>query len=293
MPLILSRRTFLRQTAGGIALAASGQVRRLDAAESSVTRIALFSDTHIAADPSDTFRGFSPHANLRRAVDEAAKMRFDLAVVNGDLARQTGEADDYRAFVSLLRPMIDRVPVAMTLGNHDHRQHARSALTMQAGKAQLVDQKMASTVEVGATNLVMLDSLLATNIAPGQVGKLQSEWLTRYLDANQKSRTVVFVHHNPDQDSDNALVDAERLLSILRPRTFVKALIFGHTHVFRLENQDGLHLLNLPAVGYNFADGIPVGWLEADLSERGMRVRLHALGPADKADGTTTDLAWR
>src|SRR4051795_10072334 len=206
MPLILSRRTFLRRTAGGVALAASGQACRLEGAESSVVRLALLSDTHIAADPSDTFRGFSPHANLRKAVDEVTRTRFDLAVVNGDLTRQTGEPGDYRAVLSLLRPLTDQGPVAMTLGNHDHRQNAKSALTMKAGKAQLLDQKMASTVEVGATNLVMLDSLLATNIAPGQVGKVQSEWLAEYLDANQKGRAIIFVHHNPDQNSDNALV---------------------------------------------------------------------------------------
>lgn len=291
MPLIVDRRSFLRQTTGAFALAAG--LSKTRAAESSGLRIALLSDTHISADRNDKYRGFSPFENLSGVADKVGKDRFDLAVVNGDLARLSGEPVDYAQFTSLVRPITERIPTVMTLGNHDNRGNARNALTNLSGKTQVVDQKLVSTLETGPVSFVLLDSLLATNIAPGQVGKLQREWLTTYLDANAAKRLIVFVHHNPDPDSDNALVDAERLLAILRPRRAVKALIFGHTHVYKAERQDGLHLLNLPAVGYNFADGNPVGWVDATFTDRGGTLKLNAIAGERRDDGKAMELAWR
>ncbi len=82
-------------------------------------------------------------------------------------------------------------------------------------------------------------------------------------------------------------------LSMLRPRRSVKALTYGHTHVYAFDKQDSLHLLNLTAVGYNFADGVPVGCLEASFSNRGADLKLHAIAGEMKDDGKTTSLTWR
>src|SRR5437763_16039937 len=120
MPLLLDRRSFLQRSLGTVALAAcSGQIR----AKEKQTRIALLSDTHIAENPEDTFRGFSPHANLKKVVGDVGETQFDLGIVNGDLARSTGGPGDYSAFASLTAPLLDRLPVAMTLGNHHARQN--------------------------------------------------------------------------------------------------------------------------------------------------------------------------
>jgi 3',5'-cyclic AMP phosphodiesterase CpdA len=135
--------------------------------------------------------------------------------------------------------------------------------------------------------------LLATNVTPGQLGKPQRSWLASYLDANASKNLVVFVHHDPDADSDNGLVDAEALLAILRPRRSVKALLFGHTHEYRRDQQDGLHLINLPAVGYNFSDPYPVGWVDATFSPRGGALKLHAIAGERRDDGKIAELPWR
>jgi len=90
-----------------------------------------------------------------------------------------------------------------------------------------------------------------------------------------------------------ALVDADRVLALLRRQRAVKALVFGHTHVYATDKQEGLHLVNLPAVGYNFADGNPVGWIESCFSERGVSLKLHAIAGETKDDGKETELTWR
>jgi hypothetical protein len=62
----------------------------------------------------------------------------------------------------------------------------------------------------GPLQFVLLDSLLATNIALGQLGKARRDWLAGYLAVNAARPTVIVVHHNPDGAGDKALVDADR-----------------------------------------------------------------------------------
>ncbi|MFL6446315.1 MAG: metallophosphoesterase family protein [Bryobacteraceae bacterium] len=290
MPIVLDRRSFLKHAAGSVTLAAAAARLRADV---SIARLALLSDTHIAADKNDTYRGFSPYANLTTVVDQVGRERFDLAVVNGDLARLTGETADYTQFASLMKPIVDKTPTLLTMGNHDGREHAQAALVSHRGTLQPVAKKWVTTIDAGPVSLVFLDSLLATNVTPGQLGKAQRNWLASYLDANASKTLVVFVHHQPDPENDGALVDAEALLAILRPRRAVKALFFGHTHEYRREQQDGLHLVNLPAVGYNFSDPYPVGWVDATFSPRIVTLKLHAIAGERREDGKVAELSWR
>lgn len=289
MPIVVDRRGFLKQTAAAAALWALSKPLRADAA----FRVALLSDTHIAADPKDTFRGFFPHANLRTALDQVSAGQFEMLLVNGDMARLLGKPEDYLAFNSFIDPMAAKMPLVATLGNHDDRKNVRAALTRRAGETEPVQQKLVTTIDAGDLRFILLDSLLATNVTPGQLGKSQRAWLAEYLAAQTAKPAIVFVHHNPDPDSDNALVDANRLLDILTPRSAVKALVFGHTHVYSLDQSQGMHLINLPAVGFNFADGVPVGWLESTFSKQGLDLKLHAIAGEIKDDGKSVSLSWR
>lgn len=286
MPIVLDRRSFLRCAAGAFSLSAAR-------ADTSAARIALLSDTHIAADKNDNYRGFNPYSNLTTVVGQVGQQHFDLAVVNGDLARLTGEPADYRQFASLLQPVFEAAPCLFTMGNHDGREHAEAALTRRSGTVQPVQKKWVTTIDAGPVGLVFFDSLLATNVTPGQLGKAQRAWLANYLDGNAGKPLIVFVHHQPDADNDGALVDSEALLAILRPRPAVKALIFGHTHEYRLAKQDGLHLINLPAIGYNFSDPYPVGWVDSTFSARNVTLKLHAIAGERREDGKVTELSWR
>ena len=121
MPIVLDRRSFLKHAAGTFSL----RYRREPRADASLARFALLSDTHIAADKGDTFRGFNPFTNLTTVVGQVAEQHFDLAIVNGDLARLTGEAADYAQFASLMKPIFDKAPTLLTMGNHDGRERAR------------------------------------------------------------------------------------------------------------------------------------------------------------------------
>jgi 3',5'-cyclic-AMP phosphodiesterase len=295
MPFVIDRRAFLKQSliaAGAFAAAGAPAMRARDANGGTV-RWALLSDTHIAADPSDTYRGFKPHENLAKVVGQLKESHLDAILVNGDLARLEGKPVDYVRFTDFVDPLADQSALVVTLGNHDDRKNARGALTKLAGERQPVEQKFVTVLDADPVRFVLLDSLMATNITPGQLGKSQRDWLAASLGQNPAKPTIVFVHHNPDPESDGGLVDADRLLALLKSQRQVKALFFGHLHIYRHTQLDGLHLINLPAVGYNFADGEVVGWLEASFTGQDGELKLHAIGGDMKNDGQATKLQWR
>jgi 3',5'-cyclic AMP phosphodiesterase CpdA len=287
MPITLDRRGFLQASLAAIAMSSG-----LRAAGTSA-HVALLSDTHIAADEDDKFRGSYPHKNLSKAAGMVTGAKPDLLVINGDLARSNGQMQDYAALNFYINPLLDAMPLVVTLGNHDDRENARKSLAKLGGDRQAILQKLVSVVDVGPCVFVMLDSLLITGISPGLLGKGQRDWLTDYLRTPAGKPVVVFVHHNPDGDSDGALLDADRLLAALRPVKNVKALFFGHTHVYSITQQDGMHLVNLPAVGYNFADGNPVGWVDSVFTNTGVTLTLHAIAGETKDDGKSSQLMWR
>jgi 3',5'-cyclic AMP phosphodiesterase CpdA len=292
MPFLLDRRSFLARSLATTA-ALSGASRFSFAQPKPQIRWALLSDTHIAADRGDTYRGFHPHENLKQVLEQVQKTEFDLMLINGDLARLEGKPADYEMLTGYLDPLTSKLPLAITLGNHDDRKNARGALASLAGELEPVEKKLVTVIDAGPIEFILLDSLMVTNIPAGQLGRSQRDWLTDSLRRNVSKPAVLIVHHNPDPDDDNGLVDAERLLAIVRPATKVKAILFGHTHAWKHDKQSGVHLVNLPAVGYNFKDSEPVGWTESQFTATGAKFGLHAIGGNTQPDGQVLDLRWR
>ena len=147
-------------------------------------------------------------------------------------------------------------------------------------------------IELAPVRLIMLDSLLYVNTTAGLLGKAQREWLGEYLRAASDLPTLLFLHH-PLADNDGALLDTDRFLSIIRPHRKVKAVFYGHSHQYRYQEDQGMHIVNLPAVGYSFGPEEPVGWVRANFTREGADLTLHAVGGNRELDGKTKSLAWR
>jgi len=137
---------------------------------------------------------------------------------------------------------------------------------------------------------VLLDSLLAPDVTPGQLGSAQRTWLASQL-AMSTTPTIILVHHTLG-GNDGELVDAERLFELLRPHRHVKAIMFGHSHKYEVTDRDGLQLINLPAVGYNFVDTEPVGWVDSVWTDEGVDLTLRSIGGNQAANGQTTSVHW-
>jgi len=293
----LSRRSFLRRSL----VAGAGMVTlpALRAADSDPDRWALLSDTHIAADPGTLSRDVNMAAHLEAAVKGVAALspRPAGVFVNGDCALQRGLTGDYATFSGLIAPLRETgLHMHLTLGNHDDREAFWSSLADARPAAPPLASRHVSVVEGARANWFLLDSLDVTAQTPGRLGDEQRAWLAKALDANSAKAALVMVHHNPiaaDAVKKTGLIDTAELLALLVPRRHVKAIIFGHTHTWRVKEQDGIHLVNLPAVAYPFAAAEVTGWVDVQLRENGASLRLNAHDTEHPAHGKVTEIAWR
>ena len=256
------------------------------------TRLALLADIHIPEDIENNYRGFHPYRNLEKTIPDIITASPDGVIVAGDLAQLTGQPGDYANLRKLFGPVAEKTPVFMALGNHDDRQNFLKVFDDTPGDKPELKGKHVIVVKKASTRLIMLDSLLYTDKVPGLLGKEQRQWLENYLKECDDTPTILCFHHTLS-DGDDALLDVPRLFQMIAPIRKVKAIVYGHSHAYGFSEFDGIHLINLPAVGYNFSDSEPVGWIEARLGNRGGDFVLHAVGGNLDRDGGVTKLAWR
>ncbi|GAB3165699.1 metallophosphoesterase family protein [Telluribacter humicola] len=293
-----NRRSFLKSSAQAAGLLTAygmgvtsvlGETTTAGAADE--VKLALLSDTHIAEDVQNTYRGFFPSKNLQEVVPGVLNARPDAVLINGDVARLTGEKGDYAQVKKLLAPLAEQKPVYMTLGNHDHRENIQEAFPAPKGM-QNVKDKQVMVIEQPAMRFVLLDSMMYVNKSPGLLGQSQRSWLEGFLRQSDAKPTILFVHHTLS-DSDSSLLDADRLFQIIKPHQKVKAVFYGHSHQYNYDILDGIHLVNQPAIGYNFSDTEPVGWLTGTFGKEGADLTLHAFAGDKKENGKSKSLAWR
>jgi 3',5'-cyclic AMP phosphodiesterase CpdA len=255
-------------------------------------RWAFLSDTHIAADPENNYRGHYPYRNLQKAFAQVASDLPEGIVVTGDIARLTGQMGDYENFKKLLIPSVGKRPIYLAPGNHDHRGNLLDVFENATGQTQAVKGKHILTVDAGPARFILLDSLFTTNETAGLLGKAQRTWLQRCLQTGDDKPVILFFHHSL-RDDDGDLLDAPWLFEIVKPIAKVKALVYGHSHEYAFSDYEGIHLINLPAVGYNFSDKEPVGWVEVRLTGAGGEFVLHTVGGNHEMDGRVQQLRWR
>jgi Icc protein len=270
------------------------------------THLAFLADTHIPEDVENNYRGFYPYQNLQKVVPEIISTSPDGVLIAGDLARLTGQPGDYVNLKKLIEPVAEKMPVFMGLGNHDNRENFLKTFDQTPGEKPAVKGKYVTIVEgshfakdskngvpeKAPVRLIMLDSLLYTNKVPGLLGKAQRQWLENYLKESDDTPMILCFHHTLS-DGDGDLLDVPRLYSMIAPIRKVKAIVYGHSHVYGYSEFEGIHLINLPAVGYNFSDSDPVGWVEARLTNRDGDFILHAIAGNQDKDGSVTKLTWR
>jgi Icc protein len=296
-----TRREFLARAAAGL-LVAGGAGRLLSDApaagappgKGSDARVwALLADTHIPALLTEQNRDFHMASNLVKTVADALAENPALALVNGDMARLDGKPGDYASFIDLVEPFRRAgVPLHATLGNHDDRGNFRAAVTGAGLAPASVTEKQTGAVDAGPATWFLLDSLEKVNSTPGHLGKDQIDWLVRELDRDTEKPACLFLHHNPEK-TNIGLKDTDDLLQAIRPRRRVKAVFFGHTHTWKRWEDEGIHMVNLPATAYAFSEGEPTGWVLARARPDGLEIELRAIGAAHADHGKKLELRWR
>ena len=284
MPLTLqplNRREFCRSVLGGTLaatfLAASTNTLAQNAGRD---RWVFLSDTHIPGDPSDERHDSNPVRNFAKVRDAVLKLEHKPqgVIITGDIAFLVGTPEDCRQVAAQAVPLTEHgIPVHLVFGNHDHFDNFYAAFPDLKKEELPVVNKHVSVIETPNVNLFLLDSLYETDITSGFLGWQQLRWLRNELNARRNKPALLFAHHNLDNGA-GTLMDREELWSIVRAAEQVKAYIYGHTHVYQHRVRDNVHLINLPALGWEFQSGRqPLGWSDVELSSGSIQLTLHTI----------------
>jgi hypothetical protein len=292
----IRRRDFLTTSLlAGAAVIAQGcrTASRLSDSGADEIHLALLSDTHVAGDRErgKDPRGFDPWVNLHQVAPDIAAGSPRGVILNGDAASREGLIEDYRELKGLLEPLGHVAPVYIGFGNHDHRENFKEVFTAPAGLDAGVSNHRALVLEESFLRFIILDSLFYVNKSSGLLGHVQRWWLKEYLQTHTDKPVVLFVHHTLG-DSDGDLLDADRLFEIIRSQRQVKAIFYGHSHAWSITARQGVKLVNLPALGYNFTPEEPVGWVDARFRPTGVDLTLHAIAGNRTQDGQISRIVW-
>ncbi|HWL08962.1 MAG TPA: metallophosphoesterase [Planctomicrobium sp.] len=296
----LSRRDFLARSSA--ALAGLMVLRVGHGAESKNSiRFALLSDTHIPSSPEVIARDTNMTENLKQVVGELLRLdrKPQGVIINGDCAYLKGLPADYANLAQCLQPIIDaQLPLHVTMGNHDDHEPLYNALSGQRPKTPLVGSQHVTVLETPFANLFLLDTQKAVNVVTGELGKEQLKWLGQALDARADKPAILIAHHTPQFTPPaegkvwSGIADTAEFFDLIDSKKQVKAFIFGHSHRWNISERNGVHLVNLPPVAYVFSKDIPNGWVDAEVRENGINLKLHTIDPAHPKNLEIVNLTW-
>ena len=304
----ISRRRFLGTTlaAGAGAVLGAGRFSSLFAEEAGRTLDcwAMISDTHIPADRDRVLNEVCPVKNLieiRKDILVCPKKPAG-AIISGDCAFLEGFPGDYPTLLEEFQPLRDGgMSVHFVLGNHDHRSHFLNALAVHEKRAERprIPDNHCSVLETPKVNWFFLDALQRTNSTPGLLGKTQLNWLAGELDKRPDKPALLVAHHNPrfglppEKQWEGHLKDSDELWELLLPRKQVKGYVFGHSHQWKCETKDDVHLINIPATAWKFNAEEPTAWVLAELKTDGIALTPRCLDPTHPVHDKTVNLEWR
>lgn len=222
------------------------------------------SDTHLLPGEDDRMHGVDTDvarmhgvdtmANLRDALDliETRGLRPDGFVVTGDLADAGGVASYER-----LRTVVQgmelrfRVPVVLTLGNHDKRDDFRAGYLGEAP----TQAPYFHSERIGDLRVIALDSSVPS--APhGLIDAAQLEWLREELRTTAPLGTLLAFHHPPVpgpvpliNQPMLALRNPAELADVVRGSDVV-GILAGHVHHPTWAVLDGIPCASAAATAY-------------------------------------------
>lgn len=301
LPATTSRRDFLRNAGfGALSCAAPSAFSADDTAE----LWHILSDIHIAEDSTLTNKDNNMVQNLDATVAAIVKQQeseksFGL-IINGDLAFDIGLPGDYNNIVAHLKPLRDAgIDVHLTLGNHDDRENfLKGCEDLLSLRKSPLDHHHTGILTSAVVNWVLLDSLEVTDQTPGLLGEKQLGWLDRTLRDLPNKPTIVITHHDlqgpvEEGKKETGLKDTAALIKVLEAHSKVQAFIHGHTHRWEVKTRNsGLHVINVPAIGYAHNPVQPTGYLTARVTKKSLTVQLHAKDETHPAHNEKHELAW-
>ncbi len=192
-------------------------------------KLIVMSDLHLVPEGELSF-GIDTFA---RAMAAVARINSDhpdaeAVVFAGDIADH-GSAAAYQRF-AIMRSAL-RVPMVVTLGNHDALD---TYLTAFPGEENTATGKLDHVIDLPSHRVIVLDSHVAGS-AEGAISTEQLTWLDTQLLAAADRALAVVLHHNPAslgiRTDAIQLRDPEALFDVLKRHKRVDHILSGHVHL--------------------------------------------------------------
>jgi acid phosphatase type 7 len=200
----------------------------------------LFTEPLFVALYGDSRDGPGPHRTLVEAIDRAGPQ---LVIHTGDLVHQAGDRVGWVNHLSASLPLSSRVPVILSLGNHElwqpwdrppsERLDAIAEILAEIPPPEdLLARKLGVGpqtfhVRVGKHLFVSIDSN-----APIGAGSPQLRFLEAVLDEGGYDTSFVSLHHGPISSGPHGGHPDGAALIALAEKKGVTAILSGHDHLY-------------------------------------------------------------
>lgn len=209
-------------------------------------------DLHIPGREGVLVRGVDTVRRAGAVVQEVGRLAPGPAfvIITGDLAAD-GSGAAYCRAAALLSPL--RMPVYVTLGNHDDEEAFRRVMGRPDTEARRPPYQ---AFEFHGWRFLLLDSTLSGGTS-GRLGAEQRRRLRAELEREPRCPAFLFLHHHvvplglPWLDRDN-LTDWHELMMIVREARDVRAVFSGHAHQASHHEWSGVPFYVTPSAAYQF-----------------------------------------
>ncbi len=218
---------------------------------SEAARIIQITDTHLFADPSESFDGINTQESLMQVIElmKSSHWPADFVLATGDLAHDP-EPATYRRLQSIFESL--DVPVYCIPGNHDDPEVMRECLPSE-------QIRMASTVLTDRWQVILLNTKVP-EMPGGTLSEQELATLDECLRHHPDHHALVCLHH-PPVSIDSPWMDAmsltnrDRFFSVLDRHRQVRCVLWGHIHQEFDSRRNRVRLLSTPSTCVQFTPG--------------------------------------
>jgi 3',5'-cyclic AMP phosphodiesterase CpdA len=221
----------------------------------SLLKFVVLSDLHLGL-PGQAVNGLDTGARLAEAVEVIQRDHSDAAFVllAGDLADR-GEVGAYHHLAERLAPL--RMPVHITLGNHDDR---TSFLSVFGAERDDPMGRVSSVIDAANHRIILLDTS-EPGLVGGRLCQGRLDWLAARLDEALDRPVIIVQHHHANPLSlpvdEIILENAADYLAVLKRHPDIRQVIAGHVHLPSTAVWRGIPMTTLAGSHYSVSPHVP------------------------------------
>ncbi|MGX6961720.1 metallophosphoesterase family protein [Vagococcus xieshaowenii] len=154
--------------------------------------------------------------------------KLDLVIISGDLT-EDGAITDYHYLKKWFYDKLNDIPIIVTLGNHDIKEHFRIGWCQE--DSQTASSNPYNHVATYPDFTIISFDNSCHGYADGIADEQQFQWLAETLEQEHDRPIILVTHHHllPQQSSMPIWPGTKRFLDLIAPYN-ISCILNGHTH---------------------------------------------------------------